>query len=91
MKVRRWVASSNYTASDGSSTSTAQVTVSQDTGTINGGSADEILISNSSSTAMNGHEGNDILIGNNGNDRLNGGDGNDILEGGAIRRQLRVR
>ena len=66
-----------YSASDGSLSDTANVTVSQDTGTMNGGSGNEIFIGDSSGTTINANGGNDILIGNGGNDTLNGGSGND--------------
>jgi hypothetical protein len=66
-----------YTASDGSSTDTAHVTVTQDTGTMNGGSGSEIFIGDSSGSTINGNAGNDILIGNGGDDTLDGGPGND--------------
>jgi VCBS repeat-containing protein len=68
----------NYTASDGSLTDTAHVTVTQATGTMNGGSGNEIFIGNSSDTTINGKGGDDILIGNGGDDSLDGGPGNDI-------------
>ncbi len=66
-----------YTASDGSLSDTANVTVTQDTGTMNGGSGNEIFIGDSNGTTINGNGGNDILIGNAGDDILNGGSGND--------------
>jgi VCBS repeat-containing protein len=66
-----------YRASDGSLSDTANVTVAQDTGTMNGGSGNEIFIGDSSGTTINANGGNDILIGNGGNDILNGGSGND--------------
>ena len=66
-----------YSASDGSLSDTAHVTVTQDTGTMNGGSGNEIFIGDSNGTTINANGGNDILIGNAGNDILNGGSGND--------------
>ena len=66
-----------YTASDGSLHDTAHVTVSQDAGTMNGGSGSEIFIGDSSGSTINANGGNDILIGNGGDDILNGGSGND--------------
>jgi VCBS repeat-containing protein len=66
-----------YRASDGSLSDTANVTVAQDTGTMNGGSGNEIFIGDSNGTTINANGGNDILIGNAGNDTLNGGSGND--------------
>jgi Ca2+-binding RTX toxin-like protein len=73
----------NYVVTDGSLTSTAQVTVSQDTsGPLDGTGASEILIARTGGTTINAGGGNDILLGNNGADIMNGGDGNDILVGG---------
>jgi VCBS repeat-containing protein len=66
-----------YRASDGSLSDTADVAVTQDTGTMNGGSGSEIFIGDSNGTTINANGGNDILIGNGGNDTLNGGSGND--------------
>jgi VCBS repeat-containing protein len=66
-----------YTASDGSLHDEGHVTVTQDTGTMNGGSGNEIFIGDSSGSIINANGGNDILIGNGGNDTLNGGSGND--------------
>ena len=66
-----------YSASDGSLSDTANVTVTQDTGTMNGGPGNEIFIGDSNGTTINANGGNDILIGNAGNDTLNGGPGND--------------
>jgi Tol biopolymer transport system component/Ca2+-binding RTX toxin-like protein len=66
-----------YRASDGSLSDTANVTVAQDTGTMNGGFGNEIFIGDSNGTTINANGGNDILIGNAGNDILNGGSGND--------------
>ena len=66
-----------YVASDGSLSDTGDVTVTQDTGTMNGGAENEIFIGDSNGTTINANGGNDILIGNAGNDVLNGGSGND--------------
>ena len=66
-----------YRASDGSLNDTANVTVTQDTGTMNGGSGNEIFVGDSNGTTINANGGNDILVGNAGNDILNGGSGND--------------
>jgi Ca2+-binding RTX toxin-like protein len=66
-----------YSASDGLLTDTAHVTVTQDTGTMNGGFGNEIFIGDANGTTINANGGNDILIGNAGNDTLNGGSGND--------------
>ncbi len=66
-----------YSASDGSLHDTAGVTVTLDTGTMNGGFGNEIFIGDSNGTTINANGGNDILIGNGGNDTLNGGSGND--------------
>jgi Tol biopolymer transport system component len=68
----------DYTASDGSLTSTAHVTVTLDSGTMSGGSGNDILIGDSSGSTINGNSGDDILIGNAGNDILDGGPGNDV-------------
>ena len=72
-----------YRTSDGSLSDTAHVTVTQDTGTMNGGSGNEIFIGDSSGSIINAGGGNDILIGNAGSDTLNGGLGDDILNGGS--------
>lgn len=70
----------DYTLSFGqlTDTDTGSVTITQDTGTMNGSSASEIFIGNSAGTTINANGGNDILIGNGGDDTLNGGSGNDI-------------
>ncbi|MGG2397417.1 retention module-containing protein [Pseudomonas sp. SH1-B] len=62
----------------------AKVTIAavDDSGSLDGGYLDEILIDGNASSTINGDSGDDILIGNGGDDVLNGGDGNDILVGG---------
>ena len=70
----------NYTATGGSLTTTAQVTVTQDTsGAIDGTSGDNILIAKAGAVTMNGNGGNDLLIGNTGAQTMNGGAGNDTF------------
>ena len=70
----------NYTATGGSLTTTAQVTVSQDTsGAMDGNSGDNILIAKAGAVTMNGNAGNDVLIGNTGSQIMNGGPGSDTF------------
>ena len=70
----------NYTATGGSLTTTAQVTVSQDTsGAMDGTSGDDILIAKAGAATMNGNGGNDVLIGNTGSQIMNGGPGSDTF------------
>ena len=69
-----------YTASDGSETDTASVSVVVDTGTMDGNSSDnEIFVGTSGAETINGNDGDDILIGKGGADTLNGGNGDDVL------------
>ena len=67
----------NYRVSDGDLSDIGHVSVTHDSGTMNGTSASEIFIGNDHGTTINAGGGNDILIGNGGNDLLNGGSGND--------------
>ena len=70
----------NYTATGGSLTTTAQVTVAQDTsGAMDGTSGDDILIAKAGAATMNGNGGNDVLIGNTGSQIMNGGPGSDTF------------
>jgi Ca2+-binding RTX toxin-like protein len=70
----------NYTATGGSLTTTAQVTVTQDTsGAMDGTSGDNILVAKAGAVTMNGNAGNDILIGNTGAQIMNGGPGSDTF------------
>lgn len=50
---------------------------------LTGGSADDILIGNSSANVILGRDGNDILIGGAGSDTLNGDNGRDLVIGGS--------
>ena len=71
-----------YTATDGTTTGApGTITVSQDTGTLDGTPGDDILISSTSGTTLIGGAGNDVLISNNGNDVYQFGlaDGSDII------------
>ncbi|HML42225.1 MAG TPA: DUF5801 repeats-in-toxin domain-containing protein [Hyphomicrobium zavarzinii] len=76
----------SYTATAGSLTDTATVTidrVNSNTDPLNGDNNANILISGTNGDEINGFGGNDVLIGNSGNDELNGGLGNDLLVGGS--------
>lgn len=65
------------------STSTANVTVFRDTGTMNGNSTGEILVGSAGANTINGNSGNDIILAGDGNDTIVGGDGDDRLFGEA--------
>ena len=74
------------TNSTDSKTSTSSVTVTRDSGDMDGTAADNILVDTSTSaTTINGLAGNDVLVSQaaSGADTLDGGDGNDLLIGGA--------
>ncbi|WP_061239767.1 retention module-containing protein [Ectopseudomonas composti] len=74
----------SYTANAGSSSDDAWVSVTYDSGTINGTYQNEILIGrDASKDSLKGGDGDDILIGRGGNDELEGGYGDDLLVGGA--------
>jgi VCBS repeat-containing protein len=53
------------------------------TGTVDGGSANDIVAGQIGDDVLSGGAGNDMLLGGNGNDTLIGGTGNDLLHGGA--------
>ncbi|MEH2367449.1 MAG: Ig-like domain-containing protein [Nostoc sp.] len=74
-------ASFQYTASDGSLTSTATVAVSVGLN-LNGGNGIDVLLGSDYDDLLNGNDGADGLYGNKGNDILNGGKGIDLLLGG---------
>jgi Ca2+-binding RTX toxin-like protein len=75
----------NYTLSDGGAvTSTAQVTVTDVSGsTLDGTAGNDIFIAKAGGSTMNGNGGitggNDVFIGNTGADIMNGGSGNDTF------------
>ncbi|RRV29749.1 retention module-containing protein [Pseudomonas sp. o96-267] len=74
----------SYTANAGSSSDDAWVSVTYDSGTINGTYQNEILIGrDASKDSLKGGDGDDILIGRGGSDELEGGYGDDLLVGGA--------
>lgn len=61
-----------------------------DSGRIDGGAGDDIVIGQSGrdvligrngADTLNGRGGNDLIAGGSGDDRINGGDGNDVLKG----------
>ncbi|PBB96148.1 VCBS domain-containing protein, partial [Mesorhizobium sp. WSM3862] len=72
-----------YTATDGTSSgASALVTITQDaTGTIDGTSGDNILISSNGGATLVGGAGNDVLLGGSGNDTYQFGlaDGHDVI------------
>ena len=71
----------NYVASDGTLTDlTTTVTVTQVTGTINGGGGNEIIIGDGTGGSVTTGVGN--INGGGGNDNINAGDGNDVVNGG---------
>jgi len=53
------------------------------TGSVVGGTAQDILLGTSANDVLNGAGGNDTLFGGAGDDRLSGGLGNDLIDGGA--------
>jgi large repetitive protein len=74
----------SYTATDGSATNDASVSIGTTSSTVLYGSGnDDILIGDSSGEVLYGYAGNDVLVGNDGADILYGSDGNDWLMGGA--------
>jgi Ca2+-binding RTX toxin-like protein len=78
------IGSFNYTVSDGSTTSTATVTITviDPPLTLQGTTKNDTLTGKSGNDQLYGNAGNDTLIGNAGNDLLDGGTGNDTLIGG---------
>jgi Ca2+-binding RTX toxin-like protein/subtilase family serine protease len=78
------IGSFNYTISDGSTTSTATVTITviDPPLTLQGTTKNDTLTGKSGNDQLYGNAGNDTLIGNAGNDLLDGGTGNDTLIGG---------
>jgi Ca2+-binding RTX toxin-like protein len=73
----------NYVASDGALTDpTTTVTVTQVTGTINGGAGSEIIVGDLNGTTINGGGGNDNINAGDGGDTISGGTGNDIIAAG---------
>ncbi|MCZ4279569.1 DUF5801 domain-containing protein [Kiloniella laminariae] len=73
----------DYTAVDGHTSDGATVSVEvQDSSTITGTAADEILIGGNGADTLIGNGGDDTLLGNGGDDILLGGAGDDILVGG---------
>jgi len=68
----------SYAASNGTSTTNANVALQQDTGGAVDGDADsEILVGNDNGDTFHGNGGNDIFLGGGGDDTLNGSTGND--------------
>ncbi|MBO9709798.1 MAG: hypothetical protein J7521_16475 [Caulobacter sp.] len=49
---------------------------------MNGLAGDDVLVANSTGSALTGGDGDDHLIGGAGNDSFEGGSGNDVIEGG---------
>lgn len=74
-------ASFNYTLSDGSLSSTGNVTVAVGK-IINGGNSNQTLTGTRGDDLINGGNGRDIVFGDGGNDTLFGGNGDDKLWGG---------
>ncbi|UXN62195.1 peroxidase family protein [Phyllobacterium zundukense] len=73
----------NYVASDGALTDpTTTVTVTQVTGTINGGAGSEIIVGDLNGTTINGGGGNDNINAGDGGDTISGGTGDDIILAG---------
>jgi VCBS repeat-containing protein len=70
----------NYTATGGALTTSAHVTITQDTsGALDGTSGNDILIAKPGAVTMNGNDGNDFLISNTGAQIMNGGAGDDTF------------
>ncbi len=70
----------NYTATGGALTTSAHVTITQDTsGALDGTSGNDILIAKPGAVTMNGNGGNDFLISNAGAQIMNGGAGDDTF------------
>lgn len=51
-------------------------------GTVSGGSGNDLILGSSGTDTLNGNPGNDCLLAGDSNDTLNGGTGNDVLIGG---------
>jgi len=71
-----------YTASDGSLTDPATVTINRVAGNITGTGAADIIVGNTAGTTINGAGGNDNIDAGDGGDTINGGAGNDIIDAG---------
>ena len=56
--------------------------IEDETGTINGGNGNDLLVGGTGNDTINGGNGDDNLDGGTGNDTLIGGSGNDLLTGG---------
>ncbi len=50
--------------------------------TVNGTSANDLILGNGSGQTINGRQGDDCIVGGGGNDTLNGNQGNDVILGG---------
>ncbi len=59
-------------------------------GTINGTSADEVIMGSASVDVISGGKGNDIINAGDGNDIIEGGPGNDIIDGGSGRNAILI-
>lgn len=71
-----------YTASDGSLTDPATVTINRIVGNITGTGGADIIIGNIAGTTINGAGGNDNIDAGDGGDTINGGAGNNIIDAG---------
>ncbi|NML76389.1 tandem-95 repeat protein [Rhizobium sp. S-51] len=81
----------SYTVTDGSAPDSATVTVQyQNTLSLTGTSADEILIGSNSAESLNGNGGLDQLYGNGGNDTLYANANAIVMDGGSGTDTLRV-
>jgi T1SS-143 domain-containing protein len=80
----------DYVGTDGTATSEGDVTYVQDSNSITGTSADEIIVGDDDSDTFNGNGGNDVILVGGGNDTIVGDQSDYVLDGGGDTDTLQV-